>query len=140
MLHRKRWLALATAGITTAALAAGPTSAYAGGDNSDAGDRVASGSGQVASAYFADWDVYGRGYEVADIPADNLNTILYAFGKPVVGTDPKAPVSCAPVDPWADYERTPARDVNAAVTVPKLSGNFAQLLKLKAKQAAKGKD
>ena len=40
------------------------------------------------SAYFADWDIYGRGYEVADIPADKLNTIVYAFGKPVVDPAP----------------------------------------------------
>ncbi len=136
MLHRKSWLALATAGITTVALAAGTGAAYAG----QAVAHDSTPADTVASAYFADWDVYGRGYEVADIPADNLNTIQYAFGKPVVGTDPKAPVSCAPVDPWADYERTPSKDVDPTVTVPKLSGSFAQLVKLKAKQAAKGKD
>ena len=138
MLHRKRWLAIATAGITTAALAAGPAAGAA--SAAPTAHATVAAPAKVASAYFADWDVYGRGYEVADIPADNINTILYAFGKPVVGTDPKAPVSCAPVDPWADYERTPSKDVDPSMTVPKLSGNFAQLLKLKAKQAAKGKD
>ena len=92
----------------------------------------------MVSAYFADWDVYGRGYEVADIPADNLNTIQYAFGKPVVDPATNA-VSCGAVDPWADYERTPTKDVDPSITTPKLAGNFSQLLKLKQVQAAKGK-
>ncbi|MCU1676587.1 MAG: hypothetical protein JWM93_1345 [Frankiales bacterium] len=137
MLSRKRWLAIATAGITTAALAVGSASANPGNTNGSGNNK---GDDTVVSAYFADWDVYGRGYEVADIPADNLNTILYAFGKPALGADASAPVGCAPVDPWADYERTPARDVNPAMTIPRLSGNYAQLLELKAQQAAKGKD
>ena len=143
MISRKRWLAVATAAVTSgavtsAALVAGPASAsspHAG----HLADRADASGDRVASAYFADWDAYGRGYEVADIPADNLNTIQYAFGKPVIDPVTHA-VTCGAVDPWADYERTPVRDDNAAVTVPKLNGNFAQLLKLKAKQAAKGKD
>ena len=39
---------------------------------------------KVVTAYFADWDVYGRGYDVKDIPADKLNVIQYAFGKPTL--------------------------------------------------------
>ncbi|MDX6210570.1 MAG: chitinase [Frankiales bacterium] len=134
MLGTKRWLAVACAGVTTAALTiATPASASAEHRETEHADN-----GKVVSAYFADWDVYGRGYEVADIPADKLNTILYAFGKPVIDPATGA-VTCGAVDPWADYQRTPTKDVDPSITTPKLSGNFSQLLKLKQVQAAKGK-
>ena len=59
---------------------------------------------RVVSAYFADWDVYGRGYYVKDIPADKLNVIQYAFGVP--GYDPgSGTASCGILDPWADYQQ-----------------------------------
>ena len=44
---------------------------------------------KVVTAYFADWDIYGRGYFVKDIPADKLNVIQYAFGP---AYRPSAPV------------------------------------------------
>ena len=133
MLGTKRWLAVACAGVTTAALTLTPASANAGPAHPTGDDH-----GRVVSAYFADWDVYARGYEVADIPADDLNTIQYAFGKPVIDPVTNA-VTCGAVDPWADYERTPTKDVDPTIVTPKLAGNFSQLLKLKQVQAAKGK-
>ncbi len=133
MLGSKRWLAVACAGATTAALTLTPAAASARDEH-----EVHHDNSKVVSAYFADWDVYARGYEVADIPADKLNTILYAFGKPVIDPATSA-VTCGAVDPWADYERTPTKDVDATIVTPKLSGNFSQLLKLKQVQAAKGK-
>src|SRR4051812_16098493 len=60
--------------------------------------------GRVVSAYFADWDVYGRGYNVKDIPADKLNVIQYAFGAPTFDKATGA-VGCSILDPWADYQR-----------------------------------
>src|SRR4051812_33012150 len=135
MLHRKRWLAGTCAGIAVAALTLTAAPASADGDHGHDG-RGGDDDNTVVSAYYADWDVYGRGYEVADIPADNLNTILYAFGKPSIDATTNA-VTCAPVDPWADYERTSPKDVAPSITTPKLAGNFSQLLKLKQVQAAK---
>ena len=35
----------------------------------------------VVAAYFPEWGVYGRDYQVADIPADNLTHLIYAFTK-----------------------------------------------------------
>jgi chitinase len=89
-------------------------------------------SGKVVSAYFADWDVYGRGYYVKNIPADKINTIVYAFGKPA------ADGTCQVIDPWADYEMgyAAANAVNgvddADTGVPHVFGSFNQLLELKA--------
>jgi len=94
---------------------------------------------KVISAYFADWDVYGRGYFVKDIPADKLNVIQYAFGVP--SFDPASgAVGCNILDPWADYQQvywTGDNTVDGVADNPDnldqhLFGNFNQLAKLKA--------
>src|SRR5689334_13334151 len=94
---------------------------------------------KVVSAYFADWDVYGRGYYAKDIPVDKLNVIQYAFGVP--GFDPATgAVSCDILDPWADYQQvywTGDNTVDGVADNPDnpdqhLFGNFNQLRKLKA--------
>ncbi len=95
---------------------------------------------RVVTAYFADWDVYGRGYFVKDIPATKLNVIQYAFGVP--GYDPATgAASCDILDPWADYQQvywTGDDTVDGVADDPAnpdqhLFGNFNQLAKLKAK-------
>src|SRR3954451_24155848 len=35
--------------------------------------------GPVVAGYFAQWDVYGRGYHPKDIPAEKLTHVIYAF-------------------------------------------------------------
>jgi len=94
---------------------------------------------KVISAYFADWDVYGRGYFVKDIPADKLNVIQYAFGVP--SFDPASgAIGCNILDPWADYQQvywTGDNTVDGVADNPDnldqhLFGNFNQLAKLKA--------
>ncbi len=94
---------------------------------------------KVVSAYFADWDVYGRGYYVKNIPVDKLNVIQYAFGVP--GFDPTTGTpSCDILDPWADYQQvywTGDNTVDGVADDPNnpdqhLFGNFNQLAKLKA--------
>jgi chitinase len=90
--------------------------------------------GRVVSAYFADWDVYGRGYNVKDIPADKINVIQYAFAAPTFDKATGA-VGCSILDPWADYQRP----IDASLSVDgvgdvagqPLFGNFNQILKLK---------
>ncbi len=91
------------------------------------------GPDKVVSAYFADWDVYGRGYFVKDIPADKINTVLYAFGMPT------ADGGCSVIDPWADYQMVYWSGANAVDGQADnfgdnggLYGNFNQLKKLKA--------
>ncbi|MDP9703158.1 UNVERIFIED_ORG: hypothetical protein J2W64_000320 [Rahnella aquatilis] len=43
-------------------------------------------SGKVVGAYFVEWGVYGRGFPVDKIPAQNLTHILYGF-TPICGGD-----------------------------------------------------
>ncbi|WP_081680538.1 glycoside hydrolase family 18 protein [Cellulomonas sp. URHD0024] len=95
--------------------------------------------GTVVSAYFADWDVYSRGYFVKDIPATKLNVIQYAFGVPDLDPTTGA-ASCKVLDPWADYQQvywTGENTVDGVADNPDdldqhLFGNFNQLRKLKA--------
>ena len=105
-------------------------------------------------SYFAQWGVYGRDYEVANVHssgvADKLTFINYAFGNiyPKNGgyecamitktepgaTNPNSPDAGTGGDAEADYIRTPKRTVDGQA-IPwdaPLSGNFLQLRKLKA--------
>jgi chitinase len=61
--------------------------------------------------YYPSWGTYARDFQVADVAADQLTHLLYAFGKVDDGR-------CAPGDPWADYGK-PA------------GGNIAELGRLK---------
>tara|TARA_R110002126_G_scaffold12196_3_gene53141 strand:+ start:2989 stop:4272 length:1284 start_codon:yes stop_codon:yes gene_type:complete len=44
-------------------------------------------SGKKVAAYFVEWGVHGRGFHAADIPAQNLTHLYYAF-LPVCGANP----------------------------------------------------
>jgi chitinase len=84
--------------------------------------------------YFANWDVYARGYQVKDVEtsgaAGRLTHLVYAFG----GTDQG---KCRPGDAYADYQR----NVSAAMSVDgrgdgsgqQVFGNINQLRQLKLK-------
>lgn len=54
-------------------------------------------------AYYTEWSIYERQYFPADIPADKLTHINYAFIKPV-GPDASGNYACAIVDSWAAKE------------------------------------
>src|SRR5947209_4541540 len=135
MLRSKRRFAVVSALLLGAGLAvAGPaTAAQAHDDHDGAGPK------KVVTAYFADWDVYGRGYFVKNIPADKLNVIQYAFGVPTFDQTTGTP-GCGILDPWADFQQVywtgdntvdgVADDVNNPDQ--HLFGNFNQLRKLKA--------
>jgi chitinase len=72
--------------------------------------------------YFVGWGVYARDFHVADIPADQLNRINYAFANVVNGT-------CALGDAYADTDKFyPGDSWDAGA----LRGSFHQLQKLKA--------
>ena len=72
-------------------------------------------------AYYTAWSIYARNFNVADIPAEKLTHINYAFanvssgGEVILG------------DPWADVEKSYPGDV----WDQPLKGNFNQLNKLK---------
>ncbi len=134
MLRSKRRLAGASALVLGLGLVlAGPVTGAQAHDQDNAGPR------KVVSGYFADWDIYGRGYFVKDIPAGQLNVIQYAFGVPTFDKATGA-VGCDILDPWADFQR-PAGTADsvdgvaddAANPDQHLFGNFNQLRKLKQK-------
>ncbi|MBM3116835.1 glycoside hydrolase family 18 protein, partial [Jeongeupia naejangsanensis] len=114
-----------------------------------------------AGSYFAQWGIYGRNYQVADIgnsgAAAKLTFINYAFGNLYQknggyecgiinklepgATDPNAPDAGTGGDAWADYQKGFAGDAwgwpawddpRNGVSGP-LKGNFNQLKQLKAK-------
>jgi chitinase len=75
-------------------------------------------------AYFTEWGVYGRKYNVADIPATKVTHINYAFARVTEqGT-------CEPHDPYAAVEKAYPGDKPDG---PGLRGNFNQLQLLKKK-------
>lgn len=134
-MRRSRRLSVLVALAVTASLAlvaAPPAQASSSAPKPD-------GPKKVVTAYFADWNVYGRGYFVKDIPVDKLNVIQYAFGVP--GYDEATGrASCDVLDPWADYQQvywTGDNTVDGVADDPSnpdqhLFGNFHQLRKLKA--------
>jgi chitinase len=130
-LRRSSAVAVVAVGVTAALIA--PQSAQA------SSKPVPDAPSKVVTAYFADWDVYGRGYFVKDIPVTKLNVIQYAFGVPAY--DPATgQASCDVLDPWADYQQvywTGDNSVDGVADDPSdpdqhLFGNFNQLRKLKA--------
>lgn len=70
--------------------------------------------------YYAAWTVY-RDFNVADIPAEQLTHLNYAFAN--ISEDGEI----VPGDPWADVEMPDPNDKTGAA----LQGNFRQLLLLK---------
>ena len=82
-------------------------------------------------AYFTDWSVYNRNYQVKDVQtsgaAGRLTDLVFAFGTVTGGR-------CAPGDAWADYQRpTPAAqsvDGVADSAGAVLRGAIGQLRKL----------
>jgi chitinase len=134
MLLSKRRLAVASALVLGAGILAGPATAAQAHDRGDNGAPR-----KVVTAYFADWDIYGRGYFVKNIPADKLNVIQYAFGVPTFDSTTGTP-GCGILDPWADYQQVYWTGDNSVDGVADnvddvnqhLFGNFNQLRKLKA--------
>lgn len=100
----------------------------------------------VVGAYFVEWGVYGRDYDVSQIPADNLTHLLYGF-IPICGPNESLKdieggtswnaleAACAGSedyevvihDPWAAVQKTlPGIDSNDPIR-----GTYAQLMALK---------
>ena len=74
----------------------------------------------VAVAYFSEWTIYTEGYTVADIPADRLTHVIYAFIQIKDG-------GVDFVDRWAALEAPLARED----PLPWPDGNLPQLRKLR---------
>lgn len=95
----------------------------------DGGHSVGEG-GPIIAAYFPEWAIYSRDFNVADVPADNLTHLIYAFSKIDAGG------RMSLFDSYAATEKT----FNAADSVDgvadtwdqSLAGNFNQIAELKA--------
>jgi Chitinase len=119
-MSKRLWLAAAAAAVAALAFAGGAVARP-------------SQPQSVRAVFFANWDRYGRGYLVNQIPADRLNDIDYAFA--TVTSDG----SCALTDPWSDYQAptwSGSDSVNGIADDPSnpdqhLFGNFNQLVELK---------
>ncbi len=100
----------------------------------------------VVGAYFVEWGIYGRGYDVTQIPADNLTHLLYGF-IPICGANESLKevangnswraleTACAGSadyevvihDPWAAVQKAlPGIDAKDPIR-----GTYAQLMALK---------
>ena len=100
----------------------------------------------VVGAYFVEWGIYGRAYDVTQIPADNLTHLLYGF-IPICGDNESLKeiengnswraleTACAGSadyevvihDPWAAIQKAlPGIDSNDPIR-----GTYAQLMALK---------
>lgn len=73
-------------------------------------------------AYFADWDIYARGYQAADIDASKITDLNYAFAAIKDGI-------MVPADSWADINDPYLK----GLTNSKMKGSFGQLIQLKKK-------
>src|SRR4051794_33683420 len=74
-------------------------------------------------AYFAEWSIYQRNYHVADVPADRITHINYAFAQIRNG-------ECALFDSFAAVDKAyPGDTWDQGV----LRGSFNQLIRLKKK-------
>ncbi|KAI3651890.1 hypothetical protein MP228_003193 [Amoeboaphelidium protococcarum] len=92
-------------GVSSVNIPVAPTPSIPAGpplNSSSAGSPapIASDSGYRMVAYFADWVIYARNYQVSDIPVDKLTHILYAFAKP----DASGKVTLG--DSYADIEKS----------------------------------
>ena len=134
--------ATATPAVTPTATPVGPT-------------PIPQVGGKEVGSYFAQWGVYARGMELADIvsngSAAKMTYLNYAFGNiyPKNGgyecgagidklesgaSTPKAPDAGSGGDAWADYGRTPSRQIAGGTPITwetPLAGNFHELQSLR---------
>ena len=88
--------------------------------------------GPVLAAYYPEWGIYGRDYRIADVPADELTHLIYAFA------DLSASGNVTLFDPWAAVDVLFRADQSVSGTADTAStgagdprGNFGQIAELK---------
>ncbi|NCG19030.1 MAG: hypothetical protein GWP91_08465 [Rhodobacterales bacterium] len=107
-----------TSNTGTTGTATGTTAGTPSGTNTN----PQGGSAQRVLGYFPAWGVYGRDYHIADVPAEQLTHLIYAFANIGGGT-------CVLGDPYADIDRYYPGD---SWDVGTLRGSFNQMAQLKA--------
>ena len=79
----------------------------------------------VVGAYYPEWGIYDRNFQVENIPAENLTHIFYAFAK-INGNG-----EVEPFDSWAATQTTFEGKYTWAQSDAGKAGNFAELQALK---------
>lgn len=101
-----------------------PITPPAGGEGATAGHLP------IIAAYYPEWAIYSRDFDVADIPAGNLTHLIYAFSK--IDGDGRMSL----FDSYAAVEKTfsaaDSVDGKADTWDQDLAGNFNQIAELKA--------
>ncbi len=112
-------------------------------DDDPIGDDESESVLRLVIAYYTEWSIYDRDYQVADIPADKLTHINYAFA------DLSSEGDCEVYDSWAALERDggtyaamralkeshPGLKVLLSVGGWTLSGNFSSVASTEAGRA-----
>lgn len=80
----------------------------------------------VIAAYFINWGIYDRDYQVTNIPAALITHVHYAFARPEYYADSNS-AALVSLDPWADWEKPYPGDTNGQP----VKGCFHQLARLK---------
>jgi GH18 family chitinase len=94
----------------------------------------------IVAAYFPEWGIYGRNFQIADVPVNQLTHLIYAFARidsngqvslfdSYAATDKRFTNPADAVAGKADSYYYPAGDSRATQTV---FGNFNQITELKA--------
>ena len=91
--------------------------------NDDRAPNTGGNSQPVVGAYYPEWAIYDRNYQVTDLPADKLTHAFYAFAK--IKDDGTVGV----FDSWAATDKRFDGDWN---TPKEFAGNFEQLNNVKA--------
>ena len=85
----------------------------------------------IVAAYFPEWGIYSRDYNIADVPADQLTHLIYAFAKIDENNEIALFDSYAAVDKAFSAEDS-VDGVADSWTDQDLRGNFNQIAELKA--------
>lgn len=97
-------------------------------------------TGKRFVAYFTEWGVYDRNYVPADVPADKLTHVNYAFIQPA-DTNADGYYECTIADLWAAKQKPLARLVPGTKTAAGENlGTLNQLRRLRAWQGANGRN
>ena len=94
----------------------------------DGGHNISNG-GPIIAAYFPEWSIYSRDFNVADVPADKLTHLIYAFSK--IDTNGRMCLFDAYAATEKSFNSADSVDGVADTWDQKLAGNFNQIAELK---------
>lgn len=86
-------------------------------------------SSPIIAAYFPEWAIYSRDFNVADVPAENLTHLIYAFSK--IDTNGRMTLFDSYAATEKTFNATDSVDGVADTWDQTLAGNFNQIAELK---------